>query len=85
MQHEQRGSVWTALVNADGGIAMMRSERVTGEVSYSERQQLCRQGRCFHCEKPGHVAANCPMNGHRAGRGTAEMPKPELSNKEYPK
>ena len=70
--------------DADGGIATMRSQRVTGEVSHSERQQLFRQGRCFYCRKPGHIAANCPIKGHRAGRRTAEMPKQELSNKESP-
>ena len=41
--------------DADGGVAAMRSQRVTGEVSYSERQQLFRQGRCFYCRKPGHI------------------------------
>ena len=30
------------------------------------------------------IAANCPIKDHRAGRRTAEMPKPELSNKESP-
>ena len=43
----------------------VRPQRLTPE----ERRHLSRQGGCFACRKPGHLARDCPSNQHpNAGR-----------------
>jgi hypothetical protein len=29
-------------------------------MTFEERQTLMRQGKCFRCKKPGHLARDCP-------------------------
>lgn len=36
------------------------SKQVVPNLSVQEYDRLSREGKCFHCKEPGHVARNCP-------------------------
>ena len=57
-------------MDVDATTATMNFKKLTPE----ERDQLTKEGRCFHCCLQGHVARNCPKNTlPSSNRGTTTV------------
>jgi hypothetical protein len=66
---------------APGGPTPMELDAI-GKLTQSERDRLRREGGCFRCRQPGHLARDCTMPNRSHPRINAIDDQPEDSGKE---